>query len=95
MIGTFSPSDSTLLLIDHQLGTMKLIKNISLDVRKAKHSYSGQDGEDFKTPRRSHEFAGRESLRALDVGTRAGSAVGVCHPSQTGRYRQRLERSGG
>jgi nicotinamidase-related amidase len=32
MIGTFSPSDSALLLIDHQLGTMKLIKNIPLDV---------------------------------------------------------------
>lgn len=34
MIGTFSPSDSALLLIDHQLGTMKLIKNIPLDVVK-------------------------------------------------------------
>ena len=34
MIGTFSPADSALLLIDHQLGTMKLIKNIPLDVVK-------------------------------------------------------------
>lgn len=34
MIGTFSPTDSALLLIDHQLGTMKLIKNIPLDVVK-------------------------------------------------------------
>jgi nicotinamidase-related amidase len=32
MIGTFSPTDSALLLIDHQLGTMKLIQNIPLDV---------------------------------------------------------------
>ena len=32
MIGTFSSSDSALLLIDHQLGTMKLIKNIPLDL---------------------------------------------------------------
>ena len=32
MIGTFSPSDSALLLIDHQVGTMKLIKNIPLEV---------------------------------------------------------------
>ncbi len=32
MIGTFSPTDSALLLIDHQLGTMKLIRNIPLDV---------------------------------------------------------------
>jgi hypothetical protein len=30
MIGTFSPTNSVLLLIDHQLGTMKLIKNIPL-----------------------------------------------------------------
>ena len=28
MIGAFAPSDSALLLIDHQIGTMKLIKNI-------------------------------------------------------------------
>ena len=28
MMGTFAPSDSALLLIDHQVGTMKLIKNI-------------------------------------------------------------------
>jgi len=34
MIGTFSPTDSALLLIDHQIGTMKLIKNIPLDVVK-------------------------------------------------------------
>jgi nicotinamidase-related amidase len=34
MIGTFSPSDSALLLIDHQLGTMKLIKNIPLEMVK-------------------------------------------------------------
>lgn len=34
MIGTFSSTDSALLLIDHQLGTMKLIKNIPLDVVK-------------------------------------------------------------
>jgi nicotinamidase-related amidase len=32
MIGTFTSSDSALLLIDHQVGTMKLIKNIPLDV---------------------------------------------------------------
>ncbi len=34
MIGTFSSADSVLLLIDHQVGTMKLIKNIPLDVVK-------------------------------------------------------------
>jgi nicotinamidase-related amidase len=34
MIGTFSPSDRALLLIDHQLGTMKLIKNIPLEMVK-------------------------------------------------------------
>ncbi len=34
MIGTFAPSDSALLLIDHQIGTMKLIKNIPLEVVK-------------------------------------------------------------
>jgi nicotinamidase-related amidase len=34
MIGTFSPAESALLLIDHQLGTMKLIKNIPLDLVK-------------------------------------------------------------
>lgn len=34
MIGTFSPSDSALLLIDHQLGTMKLIRNIPLEMVK-------------------------------------------------------------
>ena len=34
MMGTFTPSDSALLLIDHQVGTMKLIKNISLEVVK-------------------------------------------------------------
>jgi nicotinamidase-related amidase len=34
MIGTFSPSDTALLLIDHQLGTMKLIKNIPLEAVK-------------------------------------------------------------
>ena len=34
MIGTFSPSDSALVLIDHQLGTMKLIKNIPLEMVK-------------------------------------------------------------
>ena len=34
MIDTFSPADSVLLLIDHQLGTMKLIKNIPLDLVK-------------------------------------------------------------
>jgi nicotinamidase-related amidase len=32
MIGTFSPADSALLLIDHQVGTMKLTKNIPLDM---------------------------------------------------------------
>jgi nicotinamidase-related amidase len=32
MIGTFSPADSALLLIDYQLGTMKLIKKIPLDL---------------------------------------------------------------
>jgi len=34
MIGTFTSTDSALLLIDHQIGTMKLIKNIPLDVVK-------------------------------------------------------------
>jgi nicotinamidase-related amidase len=34
MMGTFTPSDSALLLIDHQVGTMKLIKNIPLEVVK-------------------------------------------------------------
>ena len=34
MIGTFASTDSALLLIDHQIGTMKLIKNIPLDVVK-------------------------------------------------------------
>jgi nicotinamidase-related amidase len=34
MIGTFISTDSALLLIDHQIGTMKLIKNIPLDVVK-------------------------------------------------------------
>ncbi|MGH9800376.1 MAG: isochorismatase family protein, partial [Blastocatellia bacterium] len=32
MIGTFSSTDTVLLLIDHQIGTMKLIKNIPFDV---------------------------------------------------------------
>jgi hypothetical protein len=31
MIGTFSATDSALLLIDHLLGTMKLINSIPLD----------------------------------------------------------------
>ena len=31
---TFTPTDSALLLIDHQTGTMQLIKNIPLDVAK-------------------------------------------------------------
>jgi nicotinamidase-related amidase len=34
MWGTFTPSNSILLLIDHQVGTMKLIKNIPLEVVK-------------------------------------------------------------
>jgi nicotinamidase-related amidase len=34
MIGTFTPSDSALVLIDHQVGTMKLIKTIPLEVVK-------------------------------------------------------------
>ena len=34
MMGTFGPSDSALLLIDHQVGTMKLIKNIPLEMVK-------------------------------------------------------------
>jgi nicotinamidase-related amidase len=34
MMGTFTPSDSALLLIDRQVGTMKLIKNIPLEVVK-------------------------------------------------------------
>lgn len=34
MIGTFTSTDSALLLIDHQIGTMKFIKNIPLDVVK-------------------------------------------------------------
>jgi nicotinamidase-related amidase len=33
-IPTFTPKDSALLLIDHQIGTMQLIKNIPLDVVK-------------------------------------------------------------
>ena len=33
-IPTFTPADSALLLIDHQIGTMQLIKNIPLDVAK-------------------------------------------------------------
>lgn len=31
---TFTPADSSLVLIDHQTGTMQLIKNIPLDVVK-------------------------------------------------------------
>ena len=31
---TFTPADSALLLVDHQTGTMQLIKNIPLDVAK-------------------------------------------------------------
>src|SRR5882724_2698238 len=34
MWGTFTSSNSILLLIDHQVGTMKLIKNIPLEVVK-------------------------------------------------------------
>jgi nicotinamidase-related amidase len=34
MIGTFSSSNTALILIDHQLGTMRLIKNIPLEVVK-------------------------------------------------------------
>jgi len=34
MMGTFTPSDSALVLIDHQVGTMKLIKTIPLAVVK-------------------------------------------------------------
>jgi nicotinamidase-related amidase len=33
-VATFSPADSALLLIDHQVGTMQLIKNIPLAVAK-------------------------------------------------------------
>jgi nicotinamidase-related amidase len=33
-IPTFSPADSALVLIDHQTGTMQLIKNIPLEVAK-------------------------------------------------------------
>ena len=33
MWGTFTSSNSALLLIDHQVGTMKLIKNIPLDAK--------------------------------------------------------------
>ena len=33
-MATFTPADSALLLIDHQTGTMQLIKNIPLDVAK-------------------------------------------------------------
>src|SRR5260370_40104725 len=34
MWGTFTSSNSALLLIDHQVGTMMLIKNIPLEVAK-------------------------------------------------------------
>jgi nicotinamidase-related amidase len=34
MMGTFTPSDSALVLINHQVGTMKLIKTIPLEVVK-------------------------------------------------------------
>ena len=34
MWGTFTSSNSALLLIDHQVGTMKLIKTIPLEVAK-------------------------------------------------------------
>jgi nicotinamidase-related amidase len=34
MMGAFTSSDSALLLIDYQVGTMKLIKNIPLEVVK-------------------------------------------------------------
>ncbi|MDX8130450.1 isochorismatase family protein [Methylomonas sp. BW4-1] len=34
MTGTFSSADSAVVLIDHQVGTMKLIKNIPLEVAK-------------------------------------------------------------
>ena len=44
MMGTFAPSDSALLLIDHQVGTMKLIKNIPLEVVRTRGS--GPDGHE-------------------------------------------------
>lgn len=34
MSNTFAPSNSALVLIDHQLGTMQLIKNLPLDLVK-------------------------------------------------------------
>ena len=49
MIGTFAPSDSALLLIDHQVGTMQLIKNIPSG--QTEHSGVGQDGQDSWDPR--------------------------------------------
>ena len=42
---TFSPADSALLLIDHQIGTMQLIKNIPLEVAK-EHARPGEDSQD-------------------------------------------------
>ena len=67
MIGTFSPSNSALLLIDHRLGAMKLIKNIPLDLARRNNTCTGQDRQDFKTTSRSYEFARRESPGAVDA----------------------------
>jgi nicotinamidase-related amidase len=47
---TFKPSDSALLLIDHQVGTMKLIKNLPLERVKANTLALAKTAEVFALP---------------------------------------------
>ena len=47
---TFTPDQSALLLIDHQIGTMQLVKNLPLDHVKRATLALAQTAKAFKMP---------------------------------------------
>ena len=92
MMGTFAPSDSALLLIDHQVGTMKLIKNIPLEVVKRNTLALAKTAKILGIPVVLTSSQEQNVQGALTARTPRHPARGVRGPNQTGRHRQRLER---
>ena len=72
MAKVFSPSNSALVLIDHQYGTMQLIKNLPARTGQAQHAGARSHGADPKDSGSDHQqpggqAAGRDTSRAKGV----------------------------
>ena len=84
----FSPTDSALVLIDHQYGTMQLIKNLRVEDVKRNTLALARAAQILDMPGRDHEQPGRPAAGADASRAGAVPAEGLRRARQKARRRQ-------